>query len=115
MQLSNALLGHIRTFFASVTCNDDIHPCPRIPIDVSLPQSLTLYNPDDVTGNKIIYEDDHTEKRLSYDELRRNASRGARGFLNALNVKECDVVGICALNSAWIFWTTNTPKGVELI
>jgi 4-coumarate--CoA ligase len=55
------------------------HSCPHIPTNVSLSQFLNLYNPDDVRGNKIIFEDDHAAKRLSYDELRSNASRGAWG------------------------------------
>ena len=72
---------------------------PHIPTDVSLSQFLNLYNPDDVAGDKVILEDDHTTKKLSYDELRRNASRGAWALRTSLGVKEGDVVGICALNS----------------
>ena len=75
------------------------YACPHIPRDLSLSQFLNLYNPDDVAGDKIIFEDDHTSKKLSYDELRTNASRGAWALRNSLNVKEGDVVGICALNS----------------
>ena len=75
------------------------YPCPHVPTNVSLSQFLNLYNPDDVSGDKILYEDDWSAKKVSYDDLRRNAARCAWALRHSLNVQEGDVVGICALNS----------------
>ena len=54
-------------------------------------------NPDDTAkGDKIIFEDDWTKKKLTYSGLRDQSARGAFGLRRLLSLHEADVVAICA-------------------
>lgn len=77
------------------------YPPPQVPTNVSIPQLLQLYNPDDVEGDKIICDDDWTGRRLTYAGVRAESAKGAFGLRHTMGVEEGDVVCICAPNSVY--------------
>ena len=78
-----------------------IYPPPLIPTDISLSQFLKRYNPDAVDGNKIILQDDRTERGrsgLSYDEVR-DVGGLARRLRSEFGIGVGETVAISGLNS----------------
>jgi 4-coumarate--CoA ligase len=75
------------------------YPAPRVPTDLSVSQLLQLYNVDDVEGDKVIYEDDWTGRKITYAGIREESAKGAYGLRNLVGVNAGDVVCICAPNS----------------
>jgi 4-coumarate--CoA ligase len=76
-----------------------IYPPPHVPTDLSLSQFLTIYNPDSVSGDKIILEDDWTGKSVTYRGLRDRAAEHASVLRERFGVREGDVVAISGVNS----------------
>jgi acyl-coenzyme A synthetase/AMP-(fatty) acid ligase len=75
------------------------YPPPHVPTNLSVSQYIQLYNPDDTTSDKVVFEDDWTDKTLTYSGLRSQSARGAFGLRRLLDLSEGDVVCICAPNS----------------
>jgi acyl-coenzyme A synthetase/AMP-(fatty) acid ligase len=76
-----------------------IYPPPHVPTDVSLSQFLNNYNPDAVSNEKVVLEDDWTGKRVTYGGLREDAARHAHGLREKYGLGAGHVVGICGTNS----------------
>jgi acyl-coenzyme A synthetase/AMP-(fatty) acid ligase len=76
-----------------------IYPPPHVSTNLSLPQFLNIYNPDAVSGEKIILEDDWTGKSVSYRGLRDTGAEHAWVLREKFGVGEGDVVAISGLNS----------------
>jgi len=84
--------------FQTTAEDESLHfnlPAFSHPNQISLSQFLVTSNPDAVSNDKIVLEDDWTGKRLTYGELRHNAERHAKG----LGVGVADVVGVREVNS----------------
>lgn len=75
------------------------YPAPQVPTNLSVPQLLQLYNPDDVQDDKLICEDDWTGGAITYAECRRQSARGAYGLRYLIGLQEGDALCICAPNS----------------
>ncbi|CAO2648201.1 Nn.00g074680.m01.CDS01 [Neocucurbitaria sp. VM-36] len=76
-----------------------IYPAPYCPTNISIPQFLTQYNPDAVSNDKVVLEDDWTGQSLTYGSLRQTASQHAWALRERYNLKSGDVVAISAPNS----------------
>ena len=76
----------------------------HVPTDVSVPQFLLRWNPDDVHPNKVIASDfDNPTSKLTYGDVRSRPAHGATGLVNRMGVKEGDVVVLFGLNSVnWL-------------
>jgi acyl-coenzyme A synthetase/AMP-(fatty) acid ligase len=81
-----------------------LYPPPHVPINLSLSQFLTIYNPDSVSSDKIILEDDWTGKSVNYRGLRDRAAEHAWILRERFGVREGDVVAISGVNSVSIYW-----------
>jgi 4-coumarate--CoA ligase len=86
------------------------YPSFHIPTNISFPQFLLDYNPDDIKSDQVILEEfDDPTKVVTYGGVREIAAKGAAGLRNVLNIKEGDVVVILALNSLnWVFLAHST-------
>jgi len=76
-----------------------IYPPPYLPTDISISQFLNDYNPDAVSHDKVILEDDWTGKRLTYGGLREAAAMHAHGLRERYGLGAGHVVGVCGVNS----------------
>jgi len=75
------------------------YPAPHCATNLSLPQFLTLYNPDAVSRDKIILEDDWTGEVLTYASLREKAAHHAWTLRERYALGVGDAVAISAPNS----------------
>ena len=75
------------------------YPPPHVPVNLSLSQFHSFYNPDAVLGEKIILEDDWMRKTLTYRGLREKAAEHAWSLRNQLGLKPDEVVAISGPNS----------------
>ncbi|CRK29798.1 hypothetical protein BN1708_015671 [Verticillium longisporum] len=77
------------------------YPNPMVPTNLSVSQFLIQTNPDDVSPEKIIWQDFGDEnQKVTYAGLRSNAAFDAAGLREMLGLKEGDVMCIIATNSA---------------
>jgi 4-coumarate--CoA ligase len=76
-----------------------IYPPPHVPTDISVSQFLNIYNPDGVSNEKVILEDDWTGNKVTYGGLREDAARHAHGLQERYSLGAGHVVGICGVNS----------------
>ena len=76
------------------------YPPYHVPTDVSIPQFLQRYNPDDAPADKIILEDDWTGEKLSYGDFRGPlVAKRAWALRHDFGINEQDVVCISGWNS----------------
>lgn len=75
---------------------------PYCPTNLSIPQFLTQYNPDAVSSDKIILEDDWTGCKATYAGFRDTASRHAFRLREEFGLGVEDVIAISAPNSVCI-------------
>ena len=75
------------------------YPPSDCPTNISLSQFLTIYNPDAVSPDKVILEDDWTGRSLTYSELRENSAKHAWSLRHMYGIEIGDVVAISGLNS----------------
>lgn len=80
------------------------YPTPHYPTNLSVSQFLLQSDPDDVPGDKVIFADfEDPSRRISYRQLRENATRDAALLKSSYGIQEGDVVCIYAQNSLqWI-------------
>jgi long-subunit acyl-CoA synthetase (AMP-forming) len=88
----------IRSRYAPVSISDDI----------TIPQFMTQYNPDNVKDDKVVHVDLLSDKTLTYGGLRRAAARAAWGLKQNLDIRRGDVVCIVAQNSVDQSFERNT-------
>lgn len=67
--------------------------------DVSIPQFMTRYNPDNVKDDKVVHIDLIKGKELTYGGLRESAARCAWGLKKSFGLRPGGVVCILAQNS----------------
>lgn len=79
----------IRSKYAPVHVSDDI----------SIPQFMTRYNPDNVRDDKIVHVDLIKGKELTYGGLREAAGKGSWGLQKNLGLREGNVVCMLVQNS----------------
>ncbi len=65
---------------------------------ISIPEFMTRYNPDDVPNDKVVHVDTITGKSITYGGLRQEAAKCAWG-LRKLGLQEGDVVSVLLPNS----------------
>lgn len=70
-----------------------------VPDDISLPQFMTRYNPDNVRKDKVVHVDLIEGKELTYGGLREAAGRCAWGLKSRLGLKPGSIVSVLAQNS----------------
>ncbi|KAF2794516.1 acyl-CoA synthetases/AMP-acid ligases II [Melanomma pulvis-pyrius CBS 109.77] len=75
------------------------YPAPYCATNISLSQFLTDYNPDAVTRDKVILEDDWSGRSLTYGSLRSKAAEHAWSLRERYGLKAGDMVAISAPNS----------------
>lgn len=67
--------------------------------DVSIPQLMTRWNPDNVQADKIVHADTISGKTITYGGLRENAARCAWGLQQKFGIRHGDVVCIICPNA----------------
>jgi 4-coumarate--CoA ligase len=65
---------------------------------LSIPEFMTRYNPDDVPNDKVVHIDTITGKSITYGALRQESAKCASGF-RKLGLREGDVVSVVLPNS----------------
>jgi 4-coumarate--CoA ligase len=90
-----------------------LYPPPHVPTNLSLSQFLTIYNPDSVSGDKIILKDDWTGKSVSYKGLRDRAAEHAWVLRERFGMREGDVVAISGVNSVSLFTHVFIGRGIS--
>ncbi|KAF2659279.1 amp dependent CoA ligase [Lophiostoma macrostomum CBS 122681] len=80
----------IRSRYAPVSISDDI----------TIPQFMTRYNPDNVKDDKVVHVDLLSQGHLTYGGLRRAAAKAAWGLVHNLCLGHGDTVCIVAQNSS---------------
>ncbi|KAF2025801.1 acyl-CoA synthetases/AMP-acid ligases II [Setomelanomma holmii] len=98
------------------------YPAPYCPTNLSISQYLTQYNPDAVSKDKIILEDNWTGHDLTYASLREQAARHAWSLSRKYNLGVGDVVAISAPNSVAhvqlihaVLWTCATVAPMNFL
>ncbi|KAF2192551.1 putative amp dependent CoA ligase [Zopfia rhizophila CBS 207.26] len=80
----------IRSTYAPVEISDDI----------SIPQFITKYNPDNVSSDKVVHVDLIKGKELTYGGLREASGRASWGLQKNLGLEPRDVVCVLVQNSS---------------
>ncbi|KAF1812760.1 acyl-CoA synthetases/AMP-acid ligases II [Eremomyces bilateralis CBS 781.70] len=99
-----------------------IYPEYLVPTNKSLGQYLLDVNPDDISPDKVIYEDiDPKGSKITYGGLRRDAAKLAAELVHAFNLKMGDAVVVYAANSAnyillahAVMWFGGTIIGINV-
>jgi acyl-coenzyme A synthetase/AMP-(fatty) acid ligase len=66
--------------------------------NLSIPQLMTRYNPDNVRSDKIVHQDAISGKILTYGGLRTDAAKCAWGLQQRLGLNEQDVISVVVVN-----------------
>ncbi|KAL4861976.1 hypothetical protein BDV12DRAFT_179558 [Aspergillus spectabilis] len=67
--------------------------------DLSIPQFMTRYNPDEVPASKVVHIDPFSAEVITYGSLREQAGRGAWGLRKKLGLQPGDVLLALVKNS----------------
>jgi 4-coumarate--CoA ligase len=67
--------------------------------NISIPQFMTKYNPDNISPEKVVHVDTIAGKSLTYGGLRTEAAKSAWGLRHKLGFKEGDVLSLLCPNS----------------
>lgn len=80
-----------------------VYKSPVIPIhdatDLSIPQFMTCYNPDEVSASKIVHTDTFSGDAITYGSLRDGAGRAAWGLQSRLGLQPGDTLLALVNNS----------------
>lgn len=80
-----------------------VYKSPVIPIhdatDLSIPQFMTCYNPDEVSASKIVHTDTFSGDAITYGSLRDEAGRAAWGLQSRLGLQQGDTLLALVNNS----------------
>jgi len=74
-------------------------PLLSVPDDLSIPQFMTKYNPDNVSRDKVVHTDTISGKTLTYGGLRVDAAKCAWGLRHKLGLREGDIISLLCPNS----------------
>ncbi|KAF2467254.1 putative amp dependent CoA ligase [Lindgomyces ingoldianus] len=105
---------------AAETIVQSIYAPVEISDDISIPQFMTRYNPDNVRPGKIVHVDLIKGKELTYGGLREAAGRASWGLQKNLSLRPQDVVCILVQNSSdfvvlaqSIWWTGSVVSPIN--
>jgi 4-coumarate--CoA ligase len=84
---------------AAETIVRSTYPPVEINDEISLPQFMTRYNPDNVKNDKVVHVDLIKGKHLTYGGLRQSAGRASWGLMRKLGLKPGNVVCVLVQNS----------------